>query len=314
MRFYHGTTQSGLTELHPAGENRPLYLTDSFAYSLFYLRDREIDFVTCGVGPDGKVRYDEKFPDQLRILYQNRSGWVYEAEADAEPGRVSGIFTTPHAVSTLSARFIPDVYQAILDEIERGNVILLSYDETTPEQRQLNQQGIAHMLQTMPNMPEKRLDFLREHFPDAWNSTLRLVDVDEDNWRLNLSVSSEQQRFVAAMPVLLARAYAYRNYNSRAFVVQLGDLALGAGLYYDCPELNAYDFSQLFIDQRYQRRGFGKAAARLALEEMKRARRYEAAILCYVDGNDAARRLYAQLGFSEIDRNEDEIIMKMNLQ
>ncbi len=166
MILYHGTTAQGLTALHPATDSRPLYLTDSFAYSLFYIRDREIDFVTCGVGSDGKVRYDEKFPDQLKLLYQNRSGWIYEAEAEAEPHRVNGIWLCRQEAKIVSAHFIPDAYRAILSQIEAGNVILQTYEETTQEQRRLNQQGIAMMMQS--DMPEKRRQFLREHFPEAW--------------------------------------------------------------------------------------------------------------------------------------------------
>ena len=35
--------------------------------------------------------------------------------------------------------------------------------------------------------------------------------------------------------------------------------------------------------------------------------------LCYIEGNDAAKKLYESFGFVEIDRDEDEIIMEMNL-
>lgn len=52
-----------------------------------------------------------------------------------------------------------------------------------------------------------------------------------------------------------ARAYAYRDENSRAYFLYEGETAVGMGLYYDCPELGAYEFSQFFIDQRYQGRG-----------------------------------------------------------
>lgn len=55
--------------------------------------------------------------------------------------------------------------------------------------------------------------------------------------------------------------------------------------YHDCPELECYDLSQLFIDARHQGRGYGRAA----------------------------RKLYGQFGFVETDRDEDEIIMELTL-
>ena len=100
---------------------------------------------------------------------------------------------------------------------------------------------------------------------------VHLVDITPDNWRLKLQVSEEQKTYVAGSAVLLARAYAYREWRSRAFVVCDDETPVGMGLYYDCPERNAYDFSQFFIDERYQGKGYGKAAAKAVLEAMKNA-------------------------------------------
>lgn len=144
-------------------------------------------------------------------------------------------------------------------------------------------------------------------------NTIRLEDVDEANWRCDLKVSEAQKPYVADRTVLLARAYAYRRFHSRAFIVYVDDLPVGMGLYYDCPDLNAYNFSQLFIDERYQGRGYGKAATRLALDDMRRDGRYGKVVLCYIDGNDAARKMYEGFGFYETDRDGDEIGMELLL-
>lgn len=84
-------------------------------------------------------------------------------------------------------------------------------------------------------------------------------------------------------------------------------------LYYDCEELNAYDFSQLFVDKRYQQKGYGKKAAKLILEKMKEEGRYSEVVLCYIEGNIAAKRLYENLGFTVVATDEDEIIMRKKL-
>lgn len=144
-----------------------------------------------------------------------------------------------------------------------------------------------------------------------------LVDIDPGNWRLNLKVAESQKTFVASSAVLLARAYAYRSDRSRAFLVYDDELPVGMGLYYDLPELECYDFSQLFIDERYQGRGYGKEAIRLALEEMRADGRYGKVVLCYVEGNDAAKKLYEKFGFVEVsceeDDEDDEIVMELKL-
>ena len=50
-------------------------------------------------------------------------------------------------------------------------------------------------------------------------SFLRLETVNPDNWRLKLKVSDAQKSFVADSATMLARAYAYRESRSKAYVI-----------------------------------------------------------------------------------------------
>jgi len=141
---------------------------------------------------------------------------------------------------------------------------------------------------------------------------IHLVDIDPGNWRLGLQVAQSQRKFVSSAPWLLARAYGYREYRPNAFVIYDEETPVGMGLYYDCPDLEAYNFSQLFIDERYQGRGYGKETVRLVLDAMKQDGKYRKAVICYVEGNDAARNLYTKFGFVETDRDGDEIVMELS--
>lgn len=141
----------------------------------------------------------------------------------------------------------------------------------------------------------------------------RLVAIAPDNWRLGLKVSQSQKNHVADSATLLARAYAYRDYRSRAFVIYDDETPVGMGLYYDLPEMECYDLSQLFIDERYQGRGYGKAATQLVLDSMKQDGKYGKVALCYVEGNDVAKHMYEKFGFVETERDGDEIVMERTL-
>ena len=144
---------------------------------------------------------------------------------------------------------------------------------------------------------------------------IRLETVNPDNWRLRLKVSDAQKSFVADSATILARAYAYRESRSKAYVIYNDTLPVGMALYYDCAELNAYDLSQLFIDERYQGNGFGIEATKQILDKMKSDSKYDKVILCYIDGNEAAKNMYEKLGFKLTgDRDEDEIIMEKALR
>lgn len=142
---------------------------------------------------------------------------------------------------------------------------------------------------------------------------VRLEPIGPDNWREELTVREEQRRFVSDPNRLLARAYAYRGQRSQAKLIRQRDIPVGMLMYFDWPERGQYVFSQLFIDRRYQGRGLGTAAARLALDEMRADGRFEKVCLCYVEGNESARLLFETLGFRPTgEADGDEVIMVLD--
>ena len=139
------------------------------------------------------------------------------------------------------------------------------------------------------------------------------MDIDPSNWRSGLQVAQSQKHYVADSAVMLARAYAYRKQRSRAFIICADETPVGMGLYYDLPDMACYDFSQFMIDERYQGKGYGKEAVKTVLDAMKADGKYHKVVLCYFEGNEAAKKLYESFGFTETDREEDEIMMELLL-
>ncbi|MBQ3090376.1 MAG: GNAT family N-acetyltransferase [Oscillospiraceae bacterium] len=142
---------------------------------------------------------------------------------------------------------------------------------------------------------------------------VHLVDIDGGNWRVPLKVSKEQEVYVANSTTILARAYAYRDSRSRALLIYEDERPIGMVLYHDEELLNAYIFSELFIDEQFQGKGYGRTATKLVLDSMKKDGKYSKVILCYIEGNEAAKKLYKHFGFVEIDRDDDEVIMELEL-
>lgn len=137
-----------------------------------------------------------------------------------------------------------------------------------------------------------------------------LVDIDDENGCDDLEVAEDQKGYVCSSLVMLARAWLHRKKRPRVFNVYDGDTAVGMGMYLDDPEKEAYDFCQLFIDKNYQGRGYGKAAVQLVLEKMRKEGKYQKVSMCYVEGNDASRKLFEQFGFVEVSHPWDEIFME----
>lgn len=166
---------------------------------------------------------------------------------------------------------------------------------------------------------EKCSEFKKYNMDICFSSYIyakRLINfkaINRTNWRCGLEVDESQKAFVANSAVMLARAYAYRELGSRAYIICDGATPVGMCLYYDCPELGAYDLSQFFIDKRYQGRGYGRRATEMLLNMMRHDGRYGKVVLCYIEGNETAKSLYLSLGFVETDRDGDEIGMELVL-
>lgn len=118
---------------------------------------------------------------------------------------------------------------------------------------------------------------------------IRLVTITPDNWRLGLSVREDQYDYVSDSSGILARAYAYRDNRSQAFVIYDDNVPVGMAMYHDLDDWKAYDFSQFFIDHRYQRKGYGLKPAEMILEKMKADGKYDRVVLCYINGDEAAK-------------------------
>ena len=147
---------------------------------------------------------------------------------------------------------------------------------------------------------------------------IRLEPITPDNWRERLEVRPDQEKFVAPKATILARAWVYRDARSRAFMIYDGETPVGLVLYHDFedPEENeySYTFDQLLIDARYQGRGYGTETVEQILAMMAADGKYDKVALCYVEGNDDARRLYEKFGFTQTWDEDGEIVMEKRLR
>lgn len=143
-------------------------------------------------------------------------------------------------------------------------------------------------------------------------------NINPDNWSdFNaLKVKKEQEKFVPSNVTILARAFAFRDYNSRVYAIYNSDLPIGMLMQHDLNDDGLVCvLNEFMIAEQYQEKGYGKAAMKLWLSMIENENKYDSIILCYIEGDEIARNLYLSMGFhhtGEID--EDEIIMKYILK
>lgn len=159
---------------------------------------------------------------------------------------------------------------------------------------------------------------------------LRLEKVTGKNvWSiLKLSVSQEQESFVAPNDVSIIEAYTAITGNGYAFPfgiyegeTPVGFLMIGFDAddcWEDAPSIarGNYNLWRLMIDKNYQKKGYGKEAVRLALEFIKTfpCGKADFCWLSYEPENEIASRLYHSFGFAETgEMDGDEIIAVLKL-
>lgn len=154
------------------------------------------------------------------------------------------------------------------------------------------------------------------------NKGLRLVKADRENmWELmKLRVAKEQEDFVASNAVSLAQAYDCRADGrfAQPFGIYDGEIPVGFAMighdsedYEDIPEVYAHSYClwRFMIDQRYQKRGYGRDALMLLLDYVRSAPDGTECLwsTSYEPENEVAAKLYASFGFEpngEMDGDE----------
>ena len=162
---------------------------------------------------------------------------------------------------------------------------------------------------------------------------IHLEKIDYRNvWDIiGLEVTEPQEEFVASNRISLVQAYSVRDSETKAFPfgiydddTPVGFLMIGfneAATYDDDEEPpkaleRNYSLWRLMIDRKYQKRGFGIEAIRLALAFIRTwpCGQAEYCALSYEPENEVAKKLYASFGFVENgEMDDDEIVAVLKL-
>lgn len=146
------------------------------------------------------------------------------------------------------------------------------------------------------------------------NVTLR--DITADNWRdcVRLKVAPEQERFVASNAFSLAQS----KYEPE--LIPLGiydnDTMVGFLMYRpaDLGLAKVWMVYRLMVARNQQGKGYGRAGMVCLLERLRKIPGYNAVLISFVPDNDAVRKLYASLGFTDTGEIEDgEIVYRLAL-
>lgn len=165
-------------------------MTANPAYALFYIWDAEHNkgtgkYVTCFI-KNGKVYYEEQFPDQLKTFYKGVSGYLYCVVQTEEFSPVKGweeMWSVGKDTKVAEVRFIPDVYDELMKYEKEGKLEVISYEKVASERikdlyeymaRKLVNNGIVKQ----PDCEEAV--FYRTYFESVWRMALGRAETIEE--------------------------------------------------------------------------------------------------------------------------------------
>lgn len=151
---------------------------------------------------------------------------------------------------------------------------------------------------------------------------VRLEKINGKNvWEiLKLKVGKGQENFVASNDLSIIEAYVAISGNGHAYPfgiykddIPVGFLMIGYDVddsFENPPKIayGNYNIWRLMIDEKYQNKGYGKEALKLALDFIKTfpCGKAEYCYLSYEPENIKAKKLYSKFGFIENGEKDDE--------
>jgi len=141
-----------------------------------------------------------------------------------------------------------------------------------------------------------------------------LREITPENFKecIELKVSDNQKTFVATNLYSIAQSKIYPTHLP--FAVYDGDEMVGFVLYGFDEEEERFYLGRLMIDEKFQGKGYGRAATLEVIERLKQVENCKEIYLSFVPENKNAEKLYESIGFKDTgELNGGEIIMRYEI-
>lgn len=143
--------------------------------------------------------------------------------------------------------------------------------------------------------------------------SLRQITPENFDECINLKVADGQKNFVAPNVKSIAQSKIYPTMNISA--VYNDDEMVGFVMFGFDPDDERYYLVRLMIDEKHQGKGYGRAATREVINQLKLIKDCRELYLSFVPENAGAERLYKSVGFERTGEiSQGEVVMRFQLR
>lgn len=181
--LYHASPTAGLTVLQPSvteffGKSRQVCLTRLKAMALMY-GIRHFEY-TYGYGKAGKLFYEEYFPNALEELYRGKCASLYACSwrEGMETTQIPNEVVSAVPVAVEKEVFIPDVWEALLDEERNGALEIVRWSSLSGQSREwIVRAEMREILEAgLLGQDSPRARYMREKYPESWALALNEME------------------------------------------------------------------------------------------------------------------------------------------
>lgn len=132
------------------------------------------------------------------------------------------------------------------------------------------------------------------------NNLVEIVELNAENWYecCRLEVSEEQAGHIEPNAVSIAQSKFEP--TLKPYAIQFEGKTVGFLMFNtNEEELDGYWIYRIMIDKNYQKKGIGKIATKLMIEEMRTLTNVKRIVVGYHPENLGAHQLYKSLGFND---------------
>jgi len=131
---------------------------------------------------------------------------------------------------------------------------------------------------------------------------ITLKEIDNINFNDCIALERKSTKFVGDATYVLAEAYSFRE-HSTTYGIYNDDTVVGLVTVGDVtPKISTYGFTNLFIADNHQGKGYGKQAVAAIIEKCKNEHKSDIIQICVHEANDIALHVYKKCGFIEKKR------------
>lgn len=179
MKLYHCSPVRGLQELRahqPENFEKPcaVYLTSLRSMALMY-GIQHFEY-TYGYTKEGQIYYSEYWPDAFQTLYSGKSASLYVVDvSDAQATRIPNEYVSASSLAVVEEIEIEDVYEALMEEVKCGNLVLKQYQELNEKQKEWISKANAEVIEKR-GLLEKETEeaaYYKAHYPESWERAER---------------------------------------------------------------------------------------------------------------------------------------------